>query len=74
MPRNRSVDWIISGNYFKNAVKHNVFLFIEEVKQRDWLLQRECMEFNLISARRRKTNKTKLGLQKIVLHQVYLLF
>ena len=74
MPGNRSVDWVISGNYFKTSVKDNDFLFIKEIKQRGWLLQRECMEFNLISARRKKTNKTKLGLQKIVLHQVYLLF
>lgn len=36
MPENRSVDWIISGDYFEAAVMHNVSFFIKEIKQRTW--------------------------------------
>lgn len=64
MSRNRSVDWVCFGDYFETAVKDNVFLFIKEVKQRGWWLQRECMEFNLISAKRKETKQSKIRASK----------
>lgn len=64
MSRNRSVDWVCFGDYFETAVKDNVFLVIKEVKQRGWWLQRECMEFNLISAERKETKQSKTRASK----------
>lgn len=57
MPKNRSVDWIISGDHLEAAVMDNVFLFIKEIKQR--LDNFRGNVWNLFNFSEEKENKTK---------------